>query len=289
MRRPWPASKSGDRSSSVPEIDVPRGMVAGGRDATRSPTPSELEAIAAQAASHGADVIRSAAGALGSIGTKSSPTDPVTALDLAVERVVREHLAQRTPGASFLGEEGGAHIGDSTVGWILDPIDGTVNLTYDVPFIGVSLAATVDGEVVAGAVVDVWHDETYSAALQRGARRAGLPISPSDPQELGQTLVATGFEYSSQGRAAQVEAFGRVLPAARDIRCFGSSALHLCWVACGRVDAYYQRHANRWDYAAGALIALEAGARVELPSEHNGELLLAASPRVFEPLHRLLV
>ena len=115
-----------------------------------------------------------------------------------------------------------------------------------------------------------------------------MAISPSDSQELGQALVATGFEYSAQGRAAQVEAFGRVLPAARDIRCFGSSALHLCWVACGRVDAYYQRHANRWDYAAGALIALEAGARVELPSEHNGQLLLAASPGVFEPLLRLL-
>jgi myo-inositol-1(or 4)-monophosphatase len=273
----------------VPEIDIPREMDAGGRDATRSPTPSELEAIAAEAASHGANVVRTAAGALGSVRTKSSPTDPVTALDLAVEQVIRAHLARRTPGASFLGEEEGAHIGDSTLGWILDPIDGTVNLTYDVPYIGVSLAATLDGEVVAGAVVDVWHDETYSAALQRGARRAGLPISPANAQELGQALVATGFEYSSKGRAAQVEAFGRVLPAARDIRCFGSSALHLCWVACGRVDAYYQRHANRWDYAAGALIALEAGARVELPSEHNGELLLAASSKVFEPLLRLLV
>ncbi len=288
MRRSWPAWKNGVRSSSVPEIGVPQVSVPPGPDPTRLPTPPELEAIAAEAAARGADVIRTAAGALGSIGTKSSPTDPVTALDLAVEQVVREHLARRTPGASFLGEEGGAHIGDSALGWILDPIDGTVNLTYDVPFIGVSLAATIDGVVVAGAVVDVWQDETYSAASQRGARRAGVAISPSDSQELGQALVATGFEYSAQGRAAQVEAFGRVLPAARDIRCFGSSALHLCWVACGRVDAYYQRHANRWDYAAGALIALEAGARVELPSEHNGQLLLAASPGVFEPLLRLL-
>ena len=263
-------------------------MAAPGRGATHLPTPSELEAIASEAASHGADVIRTAAGALGSIRTKSSPTDPVTALDLAVEQVVREHLARRTPGASFLGEEEGAHVGDSTLGWILDPIDGTVNLTYDVPLIGVSLAATIDGEVVAGAVVDVWHDETFSAARSLGARRTGVAIKPSDAQELGQALVATGFEYSSQGRAAQVEAFGRVLPAARDIRCFGSAALHLCWVACGRVDAYYQRHANRWDYAAGALIAAEAGARVELPTQRNGELLLVASPRVFEPLRDLL-
>ncbi len=82
--------------------------------------------------------------------------------------------------------------------------------------------------------------------------------------------------------------FARVLPAARDIRCFGSSALHLCWVACGRLDAYYQRDSKRWDYAAGALIAAEAGATVVRPSPDNGELLVAASPRIFEPLLALL-
>ncbi len=264
----------------------------GGADVAGSqallPAPGELEAIAIVASARGAEVIREAAGTLGAIGTKSSPTDPVTALDLAVEQVIREHLAERTPGASFLGEEEGVHPGDSALGWVLDPIDGTVNLTYDVPLIGVSLAATLNGEVVAGAVVDVWHDEVYSAAVQTGARRGGAAISPSRASALSQALVATGFEYSAQGRAAQVEAVGRILPAARDIRCFGSSALHLCWVACGRVDAYYQRHVHRWDYAAGALIAAEAGARVELPTHDNGELLLVASSGVFDPLRRLL-
>jgi myo-inositol-1(or 4)-monophosphatase len=254
----------------------------------RPPRPRELEAIAIAAAVNGAGVIRTAAGALGSIGTKSSPTDPVTALDLAVEQAIHAHLAERTPGASFLGEEEGVRPGDSALGWILDPIDGTVNLTYDVPLIGVSLAATLDGRVVAGAVVDVWHDEVFSASSQAGARRGGLAVRPSGVQDLGQALVATGFEYSSSGRASQVACFGRILPAARDIRCFGSSALHLCWVACGRVDAYYQRNVHRWDYAAGALIAAEAGARVELPTEENEELLLAASAGVFEPLRRLL-
>lgn len=252
------------------------------------PQPRELEAIAIAAAVGGAGVVRAAAGTLGSIGTKSSPTDPVTALDLAVEQAIHAHLAERTPGASFLDEEEGVRPGDSPLGWILDPIDGTVNLTYDVPLIGVSLAATLDGQVVAGAVVDVWHDEVFSASVGAGARRGDGDVRPSGVRELGQALVATGFEYSSRGRAAQVACFGRVLPAARDIRCFGSSALHLCWVACGRVDAYYQRNVHRWDYAAGALIAAEAGARVELPTEENEALLLAASPGVFEPLRRLL-
>lgn len=264
----------------------------GGADVAGSgselPGPRELEEVAIAAATRGAQVIRAAAGTLGAIGTKSSPTDPVTALDVAVEQAVREHLAERTPGASFLGEEEGVHPGESALGWILDPIDGTVNLTYDVPLIGVSLAATLDTEVVAGVVVDVWHDEVFSAAVKWGARRGGAAIAPSRASSLGQALVATGFDYSSLGRAAQVESFSRVLPAARDVRCFGSSALHLCWVACGRVDAYYQRHAHRWDYAAGALIAAEAGACVELPTEENEELLLAASVGVFEPLRRLL-
>lgn len=252
------------------------------------PRPSELETIAAEAAGRGAQVVRAAAGVLGAVGTKSSPTDPVTALDLAVEQTIRAYLAERTPGASFLGEEEGAHAGDSALGWILDPIDGTVNLTYDVPLIGVSLAATLDGEVVAGAVVDVWHAEVFSASAGEGARRDDRAIAPGEPRHLGQALVATGFAYSSEGRAAQAQAFSRVLPAARDIRCFGSSALHLCWVACGRIDAYYQRGVHRWDFAAGALIAAEAGASVELPSEANGQLLLVASQRIFDPLRQLL-
>ena len=264
-----------ERAGDVPSASGPR-------------SPFELEAIAVEAATKGAATVRAAAGQLGSIRQKSSPTDPVTALDLAVEQVVREYVAERTPGASFLGEEEGPRAGESALGWILDPIDGTVNLTYDVPLIAVSLAATIDGEVVAGAVVDVWRDEVFSAAKGGGARRDASAIAPSAASELARALVATGFDYSSAGRAAEVGSFGRVLPAARDIRCFGSAALHLSWVACGRVDAYYQRNMKRWDYAAGAIIASEAGARVELPSDDNGSLMVAASPRVFEALRRLV-
>ena len=282
MTRPWPASKSTDRSSSVPD------RAAAERAGDGLPAVADLEAIAIEAAAQGAAIIRAAAGELGSIRTKSSPTDPVTALDLAVEQAIREHLALRTPGASFLGEEEGDRHGDSALGWILDPIDGTVNLAYDVPVIAVSLAATLDGELVAGAVVDVWHDEVFGAARGTGARKDGSTIGPSTVDQLAGALVATGFSYSADGRTAEAEAFARALPAARDIRCFGSSALHLCWVACGRIDAYYQRNLKPWDYAAGALIAAESGARLEHPTPANGELILAASPLVFEPLRELL-
>ena len=252
------------------------------------PTPMALEAIAIEAARQGAETIRATHGRQRSIRSKSSPTDPVTALDLEVEKVIREHLARLTPGASFLGEEGGDQVGETALGWVLDPIDGTVNLTYDVPFIAVSLAATVAGEVVAGAVIDVWHQEVFGAASGRGARLDGAAIRPSSAKVLAEALVATGFAYAREARVSEARDFARVLPAARDIRGFGSAALHLCWVACGRIDAYYQRHAKVWDYAAGALIATESGARLARPTPENGELILAASPLVFDPLLQLL-
>jgi myo-inositol-1(or 4)-monophosphatase len=236
----------------------------------------------------GAGVIRASSGGVGEVRTKSSPTDPVTALDLEVERIIWEALSRRTPGASFLGEEQGVTLGRSELGWILDPIDGTVNLTYGLPVIGISLAATVGGDVVAGAVLDVLRDEVFSAARGRGARLGGVPIGPSRAGDLSKALVATGFAYSARARALEARYFGQVLPAARDVRCFGSSALHLCWVACGRLDGFYQRDMKRWDFAAGGLIALESGACVQPPSRENGQLMVAASPRVFDRLVALV-
>ena len=111
--------------------------------------PSDLETIAIDAAVEGARVVRAAAGDLGTIRTKSTPTDPVTSLDLESERAVRAVLAERTPNATILGEEDGVASGSSDIGWVIDPIDGTVNLTYDLPVMSVSVAATLDGQVVA--------------------------------------------------------------------------------------------------------------------------------------------
>jgi myo-inositol-1(or 4)-monophosphatase len=247
-----------------------------------------LEAIAIEAAAEGARVIGAARGDVPVMRMKSSRSDPVTELDLQVERTIREALRRRTPGASFLGEEHGDDGGLGDLGWVLDPIDGTVNLTYGLAAIGISLAAKLGGEVVAGVVVDIHRDEVFSAAAGRGARLDGAPLRPTAVADLADALVATGFAYSSEVRAAESVPLSRVLPAARDVRCFGSSALHLCWVACGRLDAYYQRGLKAWDYAAGALIAREAGARVQWPAEENDDLLVAASPSVFDPLLALV-
>jgi len=246
--------------------------------------PADLEAIAIEAASAAARVTHAETGAVRAIRTKSTPTDPVTHLDLEAERLIRKVLAERTPEASVLGEEDGGSSGPSGIGWVIDPIDGTVNLTYGVPIPRVSVAATLDGEVVAGCVVDIMRGEAFSASTGRGARVDSVPIGVTQADELAASLIATGFDYSAEGRALEAEHLGRILPAARDVRCIGSAALNLCWVACGRFDGFYQRNMQYWDYAAGAIIAAEAGAGVQVPTIDNGNLMVVANPTIFDAL-----
>ena len=133
-------------------------------------------------------------------------------------------------------------------------------------------------------MIDVLRDELFSAHLGGGARRAGESIEATDCTSLPDALVATGFSYHAEQRDLQGAVAPRVLSRARDLRCFGSAALELCWVACGRVDGYFQRETEIWDRAAGALIAAEAGARTELPCPENDDLVVAAAPGVFDDL-----
>ncbi len=252
-------------------------------------TPAELESIAVEVAGVAAAFLRGVAGTGEALRTKSSPTDVVTAVDIQSEELIRGELLRHCPGSSIVGEELADEIGHSGVGWIVDPIDGTVNFLYDLPVFAVSIAASLDGEVVAGAVADVLRGEVFSAALGAGARLDGSPISNAAPASLAQSLVTTGFSYDTELRRKQSVALTRVLPQARDVRVFGSAALHLCWVANSRCDAFFEQDLKVYDYAAGALIATEAGAQVELPSELNDDMVYAASPSIFDPLRELIV
>ena len=258
------------------------------RPTAASPPPRELESIAIQAALAGASFIRMAHGDLGKVSTKSTPTDPVTALDISTEQVIRTVLAERTPHASVIGEEAETIAGTSGIGWVIDPIDGTVNLTYDLPVMSVSVAATVDGRTAAGAVVDVLRGDTFSASVGEGARRNGEVIRPTAATRLEASLIGTGFMYTPEGRAMEAEYVARVLPAARDIRCMGSAALNVCWVGCGRLDGFYQRNMQYWDFAAGEIVAREAGATVSGPEEENDRLMVAAAPGIHDQLRELV-
>jgi myo-inositol-1(or 4)-monophosphatase len=253
-------------------------------DRGEPPGYAELERIAATTARTAAEVVTATYGRPDPVGHKSSPTDVVTQTDLRAEELIRRRLREATPEAGVLGEESETTLPGARLQWVIDPLDGTVNFLYGVPLFAVSIAAALDGEVVAGAVIDVLRDELFSAHRDGGARCNGAAIAVSSCDRLADALAVTGFSYQAGLRARQGEVAQRLLPLARDVRCFGSSALELCWVACARADGYYERDIKIWDYSAGAHIAAEAGAVTELPCPENDDLVVAAAPGVFADL-----
>lgn len=246
------------------------------------------EAIAVATVARAAELIRDNLGQNAGVRLKSSPTDVVTQTDLDSETLIRDCLLAATPDAGIIGEEGGQTTAMAPLQWIIDPLDGTVNFTYGVPLFAVSIAAAYDGTMVAGAVIDVLRGEVFSAGLGLGARCDGQSIAVSTCDDLSQALLTTGFSYQAALRRVQGEIVARLLPVARDIRCFGSAALQLCWVGCGRVDAYFERDIKIWDYAAASLIAAEAGATVELQCPENEGLVIGTAPALFERLRPLV-
>jgi myo-inositol-1(or 4)-monophosphatase len=210
--------------------------------------------------------------------TKTSPVDVVTEADRATEDLIYGRLTEARPGDGFLGEEGASAESTSGVTWVVDPIDGTVNFLYGIPQYAVSIAAARDDVVVAGVVVNVASGEIFSAARGGGARLGDSPLRVRDVVPLEQRLVATGFSYVAEVRALQAGAVGRLLSTVRDVRRLGSAALDLCAVAAGRVDGYVEEGLNPWDIAAGALVATEAGARVESRPGVGGNLCVVAGP-----------
>jgi myo-inositol-1(or 4)-monophosphatase len=179
-----------------------------------------------------------------SVRTKSSRTDMVTEMDLASEKLVAESLYRQRPLDSIVGEEGTRRDGSTGVRWIVDPLDGTTNYLHRFPAFAVSIAAEIDGRVAVGVVHDPSREETFAAVRGGGARVSKSGTGPAIPlqvpmpaPELDKALVGTGFNYDLGLRADQAAVLTRVLPAVRDIRRAGSSALDLCWVAAGRIDA----------------------------------------------------
>ncbi|TDB78472.1 inositol monophosphatase family protein [Micromonospora sp. KC723] len=256
------------------------------------PTEQErqLVDVAVEAAHAAGAVLLRQAGAVRLLHHKSTDTDPVTEADLAAERAVVAVLGRARPDDGLVGEEGATRPSGTGLRWVVDPMDGTTNYLYGLPHYAVSIAcerqvgAEPDGRPAWRPVVGVVYDpvltELFTAIHGQGARLDGKPIRVNDPVPLATALVATGFAYDPTSRARQASTVASLLPRARDIRSHGSAALALCWVAAGRWDAYYEDELATWDWAAGALIAREAGAAVS--PLNTG--VLAASPT----LHRHL-
>ncbi|WBQ02265.1 inositol monophosphatase family protein [Kribbella sp. CA-293567] len=257
-----------------------------------SENPQDLLKLAVEVAAEAAQlIVERRRGTITVADTKSTTTDIVTAVDRESEELIRARVLAARPDDSFLGEEGDDVNGSSGVRWVVDPIDGTVNYLYDIPTYAVSIAVEYDGRTVAGVVVDAPKGEMFTATLGGGAFLDGRPIRVSECADLSKALVGTGFGYDPVRREVQAEVLASLIAKVRDVRRIGVGAIDLCYVACGRLDAVYERGLNPWDYGAGALIAAEAGAQVGGldGAPVSPEMSIAATPAVFGPLHDALV
>jgi myo-inositol-1(or 4)-monophosphatase len=201
---------------------------------------------------------------------KSSQTDPVSDADRDAEALITGLLRDERPGDSVLGEEGAGTTGVSGLGWVVDPLDGTVNFLYGIPVWAVSIACRDAQGTLVAVVHDPLANETFCALRGEGASCNGRALQIGAAPPLAQALVGTGFSYSAAQRQLQTELVGRVLPRARDIRRAGSAAIDLAWVAAGRLDAFYEHGLKEWDHAAGDLLVSEAGGVVEPLREAGG-------------------
>ena len=239
-------------------------------------------------AEHAADTVATALAAPDAragldVSTKSSATDLVTARDRWAENTIVEILGRERPGDGILGEEGTERGSRTGVVWVIDPIDGTTNFVRDLPGFSVSIAARLDGVDVVGVIADPVRGDRYRATLGGGAFCNGDALRVSEEAELARAVIATGFNYRPEVRARQAGIVARLLPQIADIRRFGGAALDCCFVASGRVDAYFEVGVQDWDIAAGGLLVREAGGRT-IDRRGDGGPFIAASPSVLSAL-----
>lgn len=273
--------------------------------AADTPTAIDLAEVALSVARVGAEVAAASQAEVradtATRFTKSSDTDLVTRADRAAEDAIRQALLVARPTDRFLGEESataqaGGLADGSDILWVVDPIDGTTNYVYGQPDWAVSVAATRHGASLAAAVVAPSLGLEYRASLHGGATRNGVALKLGAPPPLGRALVATGFGYDPGRRGRQGAVAAAMLPQVRDLRRRGAAALDFCFVADGSADAYYEAGPQWWDFAAGSLVASEAGAAVltqplgaSASTGSHGWFLVAAAPPLFDGLLEVLM
>jgi myo-inositol-1(or 4)-monophosphatase len=194
---------------------------------------------------------------------KGRVSDMVSRADKEAEVMFVNFLAALLPEAGFIAEEGTSTKKGDEYNWIIDPLDGTTNYLYNMPVYCTSVALMKNDELVLGVIYDPSHDECFAAAKGQGATLNGQPISVSNEKELGNSLLATGFPYDDKGRLREfLNILADINESTRGIRRLGSAALDLAYVACGRLEGFYEYGLQPWDCAAGALIVCEAGGAV---------------------------
>jgi myo-inositol-1(or 4)-monophosphatase len=250
-----------------------------------------LELALGAARDAGALLLERFGGPASGVESKSSTTDMVSDADRAAERLLLDRITRARPDDGVLGEEGADVEGTSGLTWVVDPLDGTTNYLFGYPVWSVSVACEdADGGVVA-VVHDPTRGETFAAERGAGATLNGRPVHARAPRGLDRALIGTGFAYDPGDRGLQARVLTDLLPRVRDIRRGGSAALDLAWVACGRLDGFYEWGIKHWDRAAGMLLVAEAGGRVSVFEPGGGlePCVVAAAADAHDPLRELVV
>jgi myo-inositol-1(or 4)-monophosphatase len=229
--------------------------------------PQPLEGfleIATEAALSAGAILQSFWGKLESVQEKGRPGDLVTEADAAAEAVIIAILKRHFPEHQILAEESG-HQGSSASPflWAIDPLDGTTNYAHQYPFSATSIALLIDGVPQVGVIFDPFHQELFRAAKGLGATRNRQPIHVSKTQSLTQSLLVTGFAYDRRETPDNNYAeFCHLTHLTQGVRRGGAASLDLAYIACGRLDGYWERGLSPWDIAAGIVLVQEAGGQV---------------------------
>ncbi len=219
------------------------------------------ELLAAQAAAEAGRHARTQWGRARDVGSKAAPGDLVTEVDREAEAIIRRVLCEARPGCAVFGEEGGGER-DAELVWFVDPIDGTTNFVHGLPGFTISVGLTLRGRPVAGAVFDPVAGEMFTASAGGGATCNGQPIRvAAEPATTEDGLFATGIPPVEPVRRYALRCLTAVTLCSRNVRNFGSAALHLAYVACGRLSGFWEPHLHAWDVAAATLLVREAGGR----------------------------
>jgi myo-inositol-1(or 4)-monophosphatase len=216
------------------------------------------------------------------LSIKSSAIDFATQMDKASEALIVSKILEARPDDGIIGEEGSNIESKSGITWVIDPLDGTVNYLYNLPGWNICIAVKDSEGVQVGVVVAPSVNGFWYARKGGGAFYNGVQIFCSNPKDLASALIATGFSYDRVKRIEQAELFSKIIPKVRDIRRLGCAGVDISYVAMGVLDGFYEYGLNEWDYAAGGLIATEAGA---LLSGRNGgapgkEMTIVAGPTI---------
>ena len=188
--------------------------------------------------------------------------DLVTEADRTSERIIVERLRQHFPTHSVMAEEGGGNTGSSEYQWYVDPLDGTTNFAHGFPVYNVSLGLERSGEIIAGVIYDPTRDEMFAAERGAGAFLNGKRIHVTNTTRLEDALTATGFPSRKRHQDVNIHFYYQLAMLSHGVRRAGAAAIDLAYVACGRVDLFWEFSLNPWDMAAGSLLVREAGGKV---------------------------